>query len=190
MKFSLLLYALLLCPVIAQAQIKATTDNGRHVILNADGTWKYQAAQAEPPTKTFEKVAYNFTVSSNEWDVTITERVREYSVNAIKRQALYRGVMVLYKIASTDRREDQEAALLLGCSAEDAFKIDAVGYVGIGHPWSPEVEYIQVAFYVGSRLVATRDIEKATDPYNAKGGRIFNRAWAQHQNEKSGAVNK
>src|SRR5215470_555172 len=46
MKFSLLVCLLILCPIIVQAQIKATTEDGKKVVLNADGTWKY--AQAPP----------------------------------------------------------------------------------------------------------------------------------------------
>lgn len=44
MKFSFLVCLLILCPIGAQSQSKATTEEGRKVILNADGTWKYAAA--------------------------------------------------------------------------------------------------------------------------------------------------
>ena len=41
MKFSVLLCLLILCSIAAQAQTKATTEDGKKVILNADRTWKY-----------------------------------------------------------------------------------------------------------------------------------------------------
>jgi len=46
MKFSFLLCLLILCPITAQPQTKATTEDGRKVILNADGSWKY--AESSP----------------------------------------------------------------------------------------------------------------------------------------------
>lgn len=46
MKFSLSICFLCLCAIAAQAQQIATTSDGKKVVLNTDGTWKY--AEASP----------------------------------------------------------------------------------------------------------------------------------------------
>jgi hypothetical protein len=48
MKFSVLICLLILCPIAAQSQTKATTEDGKKVILNADGTWKFADSASEP----------------------------------------------------------------------------------------------------------------------------------------------
>lgn len=54
MKFSIALCILLLCPVLAHAQQTATTADGKTVILNKNGTWKYAEKSSEGVTLKIE----------------------------------------------------------------------------------------------------------------------------------------
>jgi hypothetical protein len=53
-KFSLLIALLILFPVAGRSQIKATAEDGKKVILNADGTWKYADPAAAPSNVTLK----------------------------------------------------------------------------------------------------------------------------------------
>jgi len=51
---------LILCPVGAQAQTKATTEDGRKVVLNADGSWKYAEDSPSVTLKIEAGIVYSY----------------------------------------------------------------------------------------------------------------------------------
>src|SRR5262245_39008259 len=62
MKFGLLFFTLVLFSVSAHAQQAATTDDGRRVILNKDGTWKFtnESAASTITLKIEAGIVYNY----------------------------------------------------------------------------------------------------------------------------------
>lgn len=59
MKISLSVCILMLCAIAAQGQTKATTEDGRKVILNTDGTWKYAEVSPSIALKIEAGLVYN-----------------------------------------------------------------------------------------------------------------------------------
>jgi hypothetical protein len=124
-----------------------------------------------------------FTVKTDEIEVCIIEEFREDEGGA-KGKIFVRGMMIRYKVATSDRREDQVAALLLGAPNEDAARIDAAVYEGVSWAKSPELRYIVVKFYAGDDLIARKEIKRFDDPYNARANRIYERARLLYEKEK------
>lgn len=60
MKFSLLICLLIHCSIAVQAQTRATTEDGRKVILNADGSWKYAEDLPSVTLKIEAGIVYNY----------------------------------------------------------------------------------------------------------------------------------
>jgi hypothetical protein len=75
MKFGLSILTLILLCAVAQAQQIATTAEGKKVVLNADGTWKYAGAN-EPNSSA--SIALQAGLVFNPGDVKILARVTFY----------------------------------------------------------------------------------------------------------------
>lgn len=59
-------FMLFLFPILLNSQIEATTNDGKRVILNDDGTWRYTASQLEESSEEIELTCENLI--STEYD--------------------------------------------------------------------------------------------------------------------------
>jgi hypothetical protein len=94
-----------------------------------------------------------------------------------------RKMRVDYHVASSERRQDQMAAFLLGAPNEDAAQIDAVVFAGESHREQPELQYEFVSFYAGDRLIATKEVMRINDLHNMRAKRVYAAALPLHQKE-------
>lgn len=138
-----------------------------------------QAQQWKPPQP------QEFTVETPEAVLSVMEDFQETEDSA-KTKVFVRGVMIRYKVATSDRAEDRMTAFLLGASNEEAARIDATVYEGASSAKSPDLRYIAVKFYAGDELIARKEIKRPDDPYAARAKRIYERARALYEKQKPG----